>query len=236
MLPLRDNIPSRSFPAVNVGLIITNVLVFLYQFSLSPEAELRLVQTHGLVPVNILSLGHYLEFGIVTTLLPLVTSMFLHGGWLHLAGNMLFLWIFGDNVEDRLGHFKFLLFYLTCGVFAGLLHVITHPLSDLPTLGASGAIAGVLGTYFVLFPNSRVLTLVPIFFFITTAELPAFILLGMWFIFEFISGIAEPISGSGGVAVWAHIGGFVAGYLFAKKWLIRYRYIVVYPGRRFMDF
>ena len=231
MLPLRDNIRSHSAPVVNIGLIVANVLVFLYQSSLNEQAELAFVYTRGLVPLELFSLRHYLEFGALVTLSPLFTSMFLHGGWLHIGGNMLFLWIFGDNVEDRLGHFKYLLFYLACGLFAGLLHVVTHPMSDMPTVGASGAVAGVLGTYCVLFPHSRVLTIIPIVFFITTAEIPAVILLGVFLAFEVFSGITEPIRGSGGVAVWAHIGGFAAGYLFAKKWLLQYRHVVTYRRR-----
>jgi hypothetical protein len=147
--------------------------------------------------------------------------MFLHGGWFHFLGNMLYLWVFGDNVEDRLGHFRFLIFYLVCGLSAAALHIFTNPYSKMPTVGASGAIAGVLGAYLVLFPRARVLTLVPILFFFQLMELPAVIFLGIWFIFQFFSGALSLTAGGGsdvgGTAWWAHIGGFIAGVIMVLR-------------------
>jgi len=200
MIPLRDVIPSRTPPVVTVGLIVANSLVFLYQVSL-PEAQLQVfVKEFGLVPA---------EFALSS----LVTSIFLHGGWLHVVGNMWYLWIFGDNVEDRMGHLRYLAFYLICGIAAGLGHVVIGPDSYLPTIGASGAIAGVMGAYFVLYPRSRILTLIPIIVFIQIIEIPAVFFLAFWFIMQLFSGVGS-LAGpnqAGGVAFWAHIAGFVAG-------------------------
>jgi membrane associated rhomboid family serine protease len=159
-----------------------------------------------------LHVGMFKPFAIIT----LVTSMFLHGGWLHLGGNMLYLWVFGDNVEDKLGHMRYLSFYLICGIAASLLHIYIEPTSTMPSLGASGAISGVLGAYIVMFPKARVLTLIPIFIFIQITELPAYIILGFWFILQFLNGMLSvkyALASSGGVAWWAHIGGFVAGLI-----------------------
>ena len=201
MIPLRDVIPSRTPPVVTVGLIVANSLVFLYQVSL-PEAQLQvLVKEFGLVPA---------EFALSS----LVTSIFLHGGWLHVVGNMWYLWIFGDNVEDRLGHGRYLVFYLLCGVIAGLAQTVVSPDSYIPTIGASGAIAGVMGAYFVLYPQSRVLTLIPLFIFIEIVEIPAVFFLGFWFLMQLFSGagsIAHTTGSQGGIAFWAHVAGFVVG-------------------------
>ncbi len=203
MIPLRDVIPSRTRPFITIGLITLNVLVFLYQLSLGPLVN-TLVVVFGLVPA---------AFSWTTVF----TSMFLHGGFMHLASNMLYLWIFGDNVEDRVGHFRFLLFYLLCGVVAALAQTAVAPASRIPMVGASGAIAGVLGAYLVLYPHSRVLTLLPIFIFWQIIEVPAVFLLGMWFLMQFLSGVGSiavtTASGgeAGGVAFWAHVAGFVAG-------------------------
>ena len=200
MIPLRDVIPSRTTPVVTIGLIVANTLVFLFQVSL-PRPELRMfVQEYGLIPA---------QFSVPT----LVTSVFLHGGWLHFIGNMWYLWIFGDNVEDRMGHLRYLAFYLICGIVAGLGHVVIGPESYLPTIGASGAIAGVMGAYFVLYPRSRILTLIPIIVFIQIIEIPAVFFLAFWFIMQLFSGVGS-LAGpnqAGGVAFWAHIAGFVAG-------------------------
>jgi len=209
MIPLRDVIPSRTPPVVTVGLIVANSLVFLYQVSL-PEAQLQvLVKEFGLVPA---------EFALSS----LVTSIFLHGGWLHVVGNMWYLWIFGDNVEDRMGHGRFLVFYLICGIAAGLGHLVVGLDSPVPTIGASGAIAGVMGAYFVLYPQSRILTLVPIIFFIQIIEIPALFFLAFWFILQLFSGVGSLALSShvGGVAFWAHIAGFAAGL------------VLVWPFRR----
>jgi membrane associated rhomboid family serine protease len=200
VFPLRDVIPSRTTPLVTVTLIVVNSLVFLYQVSLGPDAQ-QLVLDYGLVPAAF-------------TFVAVITSMFLHGGFLHFGGNMLFLWIFGDNVEDRMGHARFLVFYLLCGVAAALVQTISNPTSVIPMVGASGAIAGVMGAYFVLYPGSRIVTLVFVFFFIQIVEIPAVVFLGVWFLMQFLSGvgsIAKTTGDVGGIAFWAHIAGFAAG-------------------------
>ncbi len=201
MIPLRDIIPSRTTPFVTITLIATNLLVFLFQWSLGDDAE-GLIRTWGVVPADL---------SVVT----LFTSMFLHGGILHVGGNMLYLWIFGDNVEDRMGHGRFLTFYLLCGLAAALAQAYVDPASTIPMVGASGAIAGVMGAYFVLYPHSRIVTLVPLFIFIQIIEIPAIFFLGIWFLMQFLSGvgsIADAGNGAtGGIAFWAHAAGFVAG-------------------------
>jgi len=202
VIPLRDVIPSRTTPYVTIALVSMNVLVFLYQFSLGPAVN-DFVFAFGLVPAL---------FSWPTVL----TSMFLHGGFLHVAGNMLYLWIFGDNVEDRMGHGRFAAFYLLCGTAAALGQMLTSPNSPLPMVGASGAVAGVMGAYFVLYPHSRIVTLVPIFFFIQIIEVPALFFLGIWFVMQFLSGVGSIATATGGqpvggIAFWAHIAGFAAG-------------------------
>jgi membrane associated rhomboid family serine protease len=202
MIPLRDVIPSRTTPFMTITLIVVNALVFLYELSLGERVE-EFVLYLGLVPA---------AFSFVT----LFTSMFLHGGFLHFAGNMLYLWIFGDNVEDRMGHGRFLVFYLLCGIAAALAQTITNPDSVVPMVGASGAIAGVMGAYFVLYPRSRILTLLPFFIFWQLIEVPAIFFLGIWFLMQFLSGVGSIVTAtagepSGGVAFWAHVAGFVAG-------------------------
>jgi len=214
MIPLKDTIPSRTVPFINYTIILINLLCFLYQLSLGPHLE-KFLYAWGFVPAQFfapLSIGH---LHLSQRILPLFTSMFLHGGWLHFLGNMLYLYIFGDNVEDRLGHARYLLFYLLCGVLAASAHLITNHDSRLPTIGASGAIAGVMGAYFFLYPYARVVTLIFIVFFFDIVEIPAFFFLAFWFIFQFLSGtiIATRDAMSGGVAWWAHIGGFLAGIL-----------------------
>ena len=206
MIPLRDTQPSYSTPWVTAGIIIVNVLAFLFQVSLDRYALNDLIAAYGIVPDR-------LEYSDV------FTSMFLHGGWMHLIGNMWFLWIYGDNVEDVLGHGKYLLFYLACGAVAGLSHVLLNPYSRIPTIGASGAIAGVMGAYLVKFPHSRILTLVPIFVFFTTMEISAVLILVYWFIIQLFSGIGSigfSNVSRGGVAWFAHAGGFVAGMILVK--------------------
>jgi membrane associated rhomboid family serine protease len=202
MIPLRDVIPSRTTPVVTVALIVVNATVFLYEFSLGPEVN-DFIIAFGLIPA---------AFSWVT----LLTSMFLHGGFLHCAGNMLYLWIFGDNVEDRMGHGRFLTFYLLCGTAAALAQTIMSPDSVVPMVGASGAIAGVMGAYFVMYPHSRIVTLIPIIVFIQIIEVPAIFFLGIWFVMQFLSGVGSIASAAsrqpaGGVAFWAHVAGFVAG-------------------------
>ena len=201
MIPLRDVIPSRTKPGVTVTLIVLNVLVFLFQSSLGERGQEAFVYAFGLVPA-------YFSFFTV------FSSMFVHGGLAHIAGNLLFLWIFGDNVEDRLGHLRFVFFYLLCGFLAALSQLVLDPDSTVPMVGASGAIAGVMGAYLVLYPHSRVLMLFP--FPVFLFELPAVAFLGMWFFVQFLNGIGQlPVFQqdqiSGGVAFWAHVAGFVAG-------------------------
>ena len=220
MIPLKDNIPSLTFPFANISLIIINILVFFYEVSLGPYLE-RFIFHFGVIPYKFIFLLSSDTLYPVATFLPLFSSLFLHGGWLHLLGNMLYLWIFGDNVEDVLGHARYLLFYLLCGIGAGMTHIITQPGSHVPTIGASGAIAGIMGAYFVLFPRARVVTLVPIFFFIQLIEIPAYFFLAFWFIIQLFSGTISGSSAiSGGIAFWAHIGGFACGMvllLFFKR-------------------
>ena len=201
MIPLRDVIPSRSFPFFTIAFIVLNSLAFLFEQSLSERALDQFIRTYGVVPARLDALA-------------VLTSMFLHGGWLHFLGNMLYLWIFGDNVEDRLGHGRFVVFYLLCGAAAVAAHVFMNPNSTIPTIGASGAIAGVLGAYFVLYPNSRVLALVPLIIIWEIIEVPAILFLGLWFLMQFFYGVGSMAKAgveSGGVAFWAHIPGFVVG-------------------------
>ncbi|HDQ72876.1 MAG TPA: rhomboid family intramembrane serine protease [Chloroflexi bacterium] len=218
MIPLRDTIPTRRFPVVNTAIIAINVLVFLFEFlieiALGPEALNSLIRTWGLVPAHLLRVGGPINW------LSIFTSMFMHGGWWHLISNMLALYIFGDNIEDRLGPVRYVFFYLFGGLAASAAHVIVHSNSTLPTVGASGAIAGVLGAYLVLYPQARVVTLLPIFYFIRIVELPALIYLGFWFISQLFNGLFALTDASalqsGGVAWWAHIGGFVFGLAIIK--------------------
>jgi membrane associated rhomboid family serine protease len=199
MIPLRDVIPSRTTPVVTIALIALNALVFLYEQTLGDYPFRVFVATWGLVPA---------QFDVVS----LFTSMFVHGGWAHFLGNMLYLWIFGDNVEDRVGHGRYVVFYLGCGAVAAVAQSTINAGSDVPMIGASGAISGVLGAYIVMFPHSRVLTLVPIFIIIEFIEIPAVVLLGLWFLMQLVSGVGSlGLQNVGGVAFWAHAAGFIAG-------------------------
>ncbi len=219
LIPLKDNISSRTVPIVNYVLIGLNVLVFLFELSLGSELQ-QFVHAFGVVPHRILYIVFDVPQYYYIALISLFSSMFLHGGFLHLIGNMLFLYIFGDNVEDALGHGRYLVFYLGCGIAASLVQLMIHPGSRIPTIGASGAIAGVMGAYFLLYPRSKVLTLVPIFFFFQVFEIPAILFLGLWFVIQFFLGSFSiaGASGSAGIAFWAHIGGFAvgAGYIFIR--------------------
>lgn len=216
MIPLKDTTPRRSVPIVTLLLIAVNVVVFAYQILLPPAAGEAFVRTYALVPSKIpLALGgrHY---SLQEAFLPLFTSMFLHGGFLHILGNMWFLWIFGGNVEDRLGSFPYLIFYLVCGIGSGVSQLLFSWGSRIPSLGASGAISGVLGAYLVFFPGSRILTLIPLFIIFFTARIPAIIFIGLWFLGQFLSGVGSlGATNSGGIAWWAHIGGFLIGLVFA---------------------
>ncbi len=214
MFPIRDDAPRFGTPVVTFLLIAVNVAVFVYQFSLAletPAAQQAFVETFGAIPLRA---EHALagRYPLLAGIGPVFTSTFLHGGWMHLIGNMWFLWIFGDNVEDELGHFSYLLFYLACGLLASAAHIVANPESTIPAVGASGAIAGVMGAYLVRFPQARIVTLIWVLFFITTIEVPAALMLVYWFFIQFASGAAETgTGGSGGVAWWAHVGGFLAG-------------------------
>ncbi len=212
MIPIRDNIRSRRFPVISVTLIVINVLIFLYELSLEQGQLTKLVWTFGVIPRNIQGMLDG-QFSLITAALPLLTSMFLHGGWFHLLGNMLYLWIFGDNVEDRLGRGRYLLLYLAAGVAGSVTQVWANPLAAEPVIGASGAIAGVLGAYFISYPRARVLTLLPILFFITFVEIPAFVFLFLWFVTQWLSGFASLGVPGNMVAWWAHIGGFITGII-----------------------
>lgn len=219
MLPLRDENPSYTTPWVTYALIALNILVFLYELSLGQHGLRGFFTDYAVVPVAVLHDLRQVAHGhsaALPKLVPLFTSMFMHAGWLHLAGNMWFLWIFGDNVEDRLGHVPYLVFYLLAGIIASLSQVWSDPTSSLPSLGASGAIGGVLGAYIVLYPGARVLTLVPLGFFLTTMRVPAVLFLGIWFVMQSLHGIASlgaATAQTGGTAFFAHIGGFLAGVL-----------------------
>jgi membrane associated rhomboid family serine protease len=239
MIPLKDDTPRYSTPLVNYFLIAANVVVFLFENSLDRRSEAEFVNVLGLIPARVAAvldlavphahmLGHTLSPAFA--FLPILTSMFLHASWMHILFNMWFLWIFGRNLEESLGHFPYLVFYFTCGVAAALAQIVSDFGSTLPMVGASGAIAGVMGGYFVLYPRARVLMLVP-FFFVFFLWLPAWAVLGYWFVLQFLSGVGTALvmSGrnAGGVAFWAHVGGFVAGVLLVRLFparIRRYRY------------
>ncbi len=217
MIPLRDTTESKSFPVVNGLIIGVNVFVYLVQLAQGEGLE-RFIFIYGLVPArySLSELGGYFSPG--QQALPFLSYMFLHGGFWHLLGNLWSLYIFGDNVEDRLGSLRYLCFYLLCGLASGLSHLFINWQSEIPTIGASGAIAGVMGAYFLLYPRAKILTLVPVFIFPLFLELPAFFFLGLWFVFQFISA-AGASAQEGGIAWWAHIGGFLFGMLFLKLFL-----------------
>lgn len=211
MIPLRDDIPSLSVPWVNYALILINAAVFLYELTLGPRVLQELVTDFGVIPAHFLRQPHPDAASWWPAARNLFTALFLHGGWLHLLGNMLYLWIFGDNVEDRLGHVRYLVFYLLCGAGANIIQIVLRPDVALPTIGASGAIAGVLGAYLVLYPNAFVIALVPIFFFVQLIRVPALFFLLFWFIQQFFLAALSPAGFQAGVAWWAHIGGFGLG-------------------------
>jgi membrane associated rhomboid family serine protease len=229
MIPLKDDIPSDSFPYVNYTLIALNVFFFFVELAQGPGL-LKFIYQYGFVPLRFTVYLSDPNIPFLTAVAPIFTSMFLHGGWLHLIGNMLYLYIFGDNVEDVLGHFRYAIFYLLCGFTAALVQYTLHPHSTVPMIGASGAIAGVLGAYFVLFPFARIYTLVVIFFFIEVIAVPAFFYLFFWFLLQLLNGSAvlafSGVQGQG-IAWWAHIGGFVAGvalvFMFKRKRRLTYR-------------
>ncbi len=225
MIPLRDNVPSRSVPLVNLSLIAANAAIFVYELSLGPRLE-PFLSLYGVVPLKYAAPWRFPELAVGDFAAPFLTSMFLHGGWMHLLSNMWVLYIFGDNVEDRLGHMRYLTFYLLAGLAASLFQLVVGWGSPVPTIGASGAIAGVMGAYFLLYPYAKVVTLVPIFIFWQTIELPAFLFLGLWIWSQVYSGTMTVVAGAGrfgGVAWWAHVGGFLAGVFLIRLYLGRRR-------------
>ena len=217
MIPLRDDTPRFTTPFVTYFLLALNIAVFLFELLLDDNRRTAFFYQFGVVPAHVT--GALAHGAVGPGFLPLLTSMFLHAGWIHLIANMWVLWIFGDNIEDYFGHFRFLLFYITAGLAAGLMHIAFNLGSTVPSVGASGAIAGVMGAYFLLYPNARVLTLVP-FFVVFFTWLPAWLVLGYWFVVQFLSGTAGSLStatrSSAGIAFWAHVGGFAAGAALVK--------------------
>ncbi len=215
MFPLKDNIPAKNFPIVNIGLIVLNVFFFIYQVSYGQHVD-QMIMALGFIPARFMA-QQAENFLDTTRFLPVFSSMFLHGNLFHLISNMWMLWIFGDNVEDCMGHGRYLVFFLLCGIASVAAQTISSPGSMIPMIGASGAISGVLGAYFLTYPQARVLTLLPIIIFIYLIELPAYFFLGFWFVMQFIQGSLHSFNstteGTGGIAFWAHVGGFVAGVL-----------------------
>lgn len=216
MIPLRDDIPSSTFPIVNYLLIAANLFIFGFELSLGNNLD-PFIYSHAVIPDQFISTGLTLD-----QIARLTATMFFHGGWLHVLGNMLYLWIFGDNVEDRMGHFKYLVFYLLVGYLASFAHIFSFPQSDVPLIGASGAIAGVLGAYLILYPRAKVLTLIFFIIIIQFIPIPAVVFLGIWFLLQLLSGTAGMSDqGAQSVAFWAHVGGFVAGMLLVKLFATR---------------
>ncbi len=224
MFPIQDSVPSRSVPVVTRALILINVVVFFFELSLSRESIIQLFYLFGVVPARFTDPEWAASIGFpIGSYWSLLTHQFLHGGWLHIVANMWTLWIFGDNVEDRMGPLRFIIFYLVCGVLAALTQVLVTPNATIPSVGASGAIAGVLGAYLLFFPTARLIVLIPILFFPFFFELPAVIFLVLWFFIQLFSGTAMLASPQqvGGIAFWAHIGGFIAGMLLCRFFVRR---------------
>lgn len=221
MFPLRDTIPSNKFPFITVSIIIINLVIFFYELSLGKNLEI-FIQNFGVIPAKFTTFGEKDPTQIAGLIITPFSSIFLHGGWMHVVSNMWYLWIFGDNIEDRTGHFRFFIFYILCGLIANATHIVTNPGSNIPTIGASGAVAGVMGAYFLLFPRSKITTLFFLVIFIQIVRIPALFFLGFWIVLQIVSGTLSLglDSQTGGVAWWAHIGGFFCGLLlilFFKK-------------------
>ena len=224
LIPFRDVNPSRRTPIVNYILIALNVMAFIYELSLGSYRLPIFFRIYGIIPFEY---THHVDIPPPSAIpMNLFTAMFLHGGFAHILGNMWFLWIFGDNVEDAMGHFRYLLFYLLTGLIASFTHIIFSPNSTVPMIGASGAISGVLGAYFVLYPGARIIALVPLWFMFTTVILPAYLYLGLWIIIQLIFGLGSigAHGAAGGVAWFAHIGGFIAGALLVPIFAVRRRH------------
>lgn len=216
MLPIKDDIPTQRTPIVTIALIVINCLVFFYEIMQGGEGFVRFTYVWGLIPVELTTGVELTPQASVSSLVNLFTSMFMHGGFLHLGGNMLYLWIFGNNIEDRLGRPKFILFYLASGIVAALVFIATSPQGEIPMVGASGAIAGILGAYLVSYPHARVVTVLFVFYFIRVTRIPALIVLGFWFVLQVFNGLPALGSSGGGVAWFAHIGGFLFGLAIFK--------------------
>jgi len=215
LIPLRDSIKSKSFPVVNLTIIVLNLLIYTWEVMVEPYQLNQIFYAYGLIPADFMN-ALYMGAPLTPVLVNFITSTFIHGGWIHVIGNMLFLWVFGDNVEDRLGHLKYLAFYLLAGIAGGLVHLLTNPFSTIPVVGASGAVAGVLGAYVIVFPRSRILTLVPIIIIFTLIEIPAVVFIALWFIIQLFNGVASLGGAANPVAWWAHVGGFIMGALLIK--------------------
>jgi len=230
MFPLHDDNPSRTTPYVNYALIISCVVVFIWQLSLGPYVQ-NAIYSLGMIPAVLFDIKDLpAELASVPSMMTLFTSMFLHGGWMHIIGNMLYLWIFGDNVEDAMGHTRFVVFYLLCGVAAAMAQALPNPASEVPMIGASGAISGVLGAYLLLYPHSRVLVVIPIGFYLHTTRIPAGWVLGLWFGLQLFNSLASA-GQEAGVAWSAHIGGFIAGMVLIP--FFKYKQVKLFiPGRR----
>jgi membrane associated rhomboid family serine protease len=217
MIPLRDDKVTRTAPLITWALVLANIAVFVYELTLDRSGLDALISRFGLVPARLWALGSFLSAGRPgAALVPLVSSMFLHGGWLHLVGNIWMLWLFGDDIEERLGHVRFLVFYLVTGILAGLLHALIQAQSTIPTIGASGAIAGVMGAYLVAYPFAWLTLVVPVFFIPLPVKMPAAVFLLLWIVSQVAAGCLGTGSGAG-VAFWAHVGGFVAGLLLVRR-------------------
>lgn len=211
MFPLKDRAPTKRFPFVNLLFICFNIAIFIYEIKMGPMLN-DFVTKNAIIPYKIIHPNILNIIDIKKIIFPFIISMFLHGGWIHLIGNIWYLWIFGDNIEDRLGHFKYFLFYFFCGLIASLIHIIFNPNSQIPCIGASGAIAGVLGAYLIMLPKTKIVTIIPIFMFLKIVELPAFLILFLWFAIQFLNGTTTIVaSNTSGIAHWAHIGGFLTG-------------------------
>jgi membrane associated rhomboid family serine protease len=218
LIPYKDDNPTYSFPFVTIGIIVLNIVVFFLEIT-SRSGMKEVTYAYGAIPHALMT---FEKAQPVHPAITVFSSMFMHGGLFHLGGNMLYLWIFGNNIEDRLGHIRFSIFYLVCGIFAAYAHAVTDPLSTMPMIGASGAVSGILGAYLLLFPRANVHTFLFLGFFVTTVKIPALIVIGFWAIIQFINGLVSTgLHGGGGVAWFAHIGGFLIGLVTIKLWLPR---------------
>lgn len=227
MIPLRDTIPSYKKPVITLSLIAANIAVYLYQSLLSPNEFINFIYTNGFIPLRLTKSIFINEQPVFEATYPLFTGMFMHGSLFHLISNMWVLWLFGDNVEDKMGHSRFFIFYLVCGISASIAHYIFNLNSPFPAVGASGAIAGVMGAYFILFPNSQIITLVPLFFLPLFIPIPAVVYLFFWFLSQLYSGTLHSLGANramGGIAWWAHSGGFVAGMILQKYFIRKKNY------------